>query len=260
MKIVTLSTLLLCLLGNELATALKLPGPLVYVVTPSPRPLTIDEGRSAPQPFYYRNWMRRMDMPINTTTTSTTTPRVKTPDLIFAEFESDERKNIRKLLEKEKVNSMISTTTKPIYVPDEIMHEQPQNYGLPSPTTEREDMKTSVKTMNDYFTLYNSMYNSEGNKAAPVYVPSSISSTQIPTTTSNSETPPPMNNVGHIWHVIDSEKHNQYNVGWSEVPISIHDEYGKQDMIPKYNHHESQEQVDEDNKADQIDDNFALPG
>lgn len=260
MKILTLSTLLLCLLQNELATALKLPGPLVYVVTPFPKRLTIDEGRSAPQPFYYRNWMRRMDSPANTTTTSTTTPRVKTPDLIFAEFESDKRKNIRKLLEKERIDSIMSTTFKPIYVPDEITHEQAQHYGVPSPTTEREDMKTSDKDMTDYFALYNNIYNSKDNLAAPVYVPPSTSSTQKPTTTSTSETPIAMNNVGHIWHIIDSEKRNQYYGGWKEESISLHDQKGKQVTEPENNHQETQEQRNEDDKAAQIDYNFALPG
>lgn len=260
MRILTLSTLLLFLLQNEFTVALKLPGPLVYVVTPSPRPLTIDEGRSAPQPFYYHNWMRRLDSPMNTTTTSTTTPRVKTPDLIFAEFDSDKRKNIRKLLEEEKTDLKVSTTLKPIYVHHEIMHEKPQDYGLPSPITEREYTKTSTKDMTDYFALYNNRYNSDDYLAAPVYAPSSTSSTQEPTTTSTSETPTTMNNVGHIWHIIDSEKRNQYYGGWNEVPIAMHDQNEKQNMEPAHNDQETQEQIDEDDKADQIDYNFALPG
>lgn len=257
MKILSLSTLLLCLFQNELTVALKLPGPLVYVVTPSPRPLTIDEGRSAPQPFYYHNWMRRMDSPVNTTTTSTTTPRVKTPDLIFAEFESDKRKNIRKLLENERIDSKMSTTFQPINVPDEIMHKELQNYGLPSPTTEREDMKTSAKDMTDYFALYNNLYNVNDNLAAPVYATSSTSTTQ---TTSTSEMPTTMNNVQHVWHIIDSEKRDQYNNGWNEVPIGMQDQNGKQNMKPEYNDHETQDPIDEDDKGDQIGNNFALPG
>lgn len=255
----TTSTLLLCLLKYEFTTAHKLPGPPVYVVTPSPRTLTIDEGRSAPRPFYYQNWIRRMDSPVNMTTTSTTTPRVKTPDLIFAEFESNKLKNIRKLLEKERIDPKTSTTAKPIYVPDDITYEESQNYGLPAPTTEREDMETSVKDMTDYFALYNNMHNSE-HKIAPVYVPSSTSSTQEPTTTASSETSTAINNVENIWHIIDNEKRNQYYGTWNEEPISInHDQNIKQDMRPEDNHQETLKQT-EDGRADQIDDNFALPG
>lgn len=264
MKILRLSTLLLCLLENEFNTALKLPGPQVYVVTPFPKPLTADEGRSAPQPFYYHNWMRRIDSPMNTTTTSTTTktttPKVITPDLIFAEFESDKMKNIRKLLEKERTDIKTSTTFQPIYVPDENMYDEPQNYGLPSPTTEREVMKTSAKDMTDYFALYNNMYNGENNLVVPVYVPSATSTTQKPTTTPSSETPTTINNVRNIWHIIDSEKRNQYNSGWNEIPVSNNDQNGKQDTEPQSNHQETQEQRDEDDKFGQIDNNFALPG
>lgn len=258
MKILTISTLLLCLIKNELTTALKLPGPLVYVVTPSPRPLTIDEGRSASRPFYYHNWMRRMDSPMNTTTTSTTTPRVKTPDLIFADFQSNKMKNIRKLLEKERVDSTKSTTVQPIYVPDE--YEEPQNFGLPSPTTEREEMKTSAKDMTDYFALYNNLYNSGDSylQAVPEYVPSS---TQEPITTSSSETSTATNNVENIWHIIDSEKRNQYYGGWDEIPITTnHGQDIKQETELEDNHQQTQKQTDEDGKGDQVDDNFALPG
>lgn len=263
MKFLTLSTLLFCLLENEFSNSLKLPGPLVYVVTPSPGLLTVDEGRSATQPFYYQSWLRRMNSPMNTTTTSTTRPTptlVKTPDLIFAEFDSHNMKNIRKLLEKERIDSKMSSSAKPIYVPDEIMHEESENYDeLPTSTTEREDMKTSAKDMTDYFAWYNSMYNSENNFVAPVYVPSSTS-TQKPITTSTSETPTTSNNVRNIWHIIDSEKRNQYYDGWNEVPISMHAQNGKQDTEPESNHQKTQEQIDEDDKADQIDNNFALPG
>lgn len=260
MIVFTFSALLLCLFENEL-TALKLPGPPVYVVTPSPRHLTIDEGRSAPQPFYYHNWMRRMDSPMNTTTTSTSAPiRVKTPDLIFAEFESDKTKNIKKLLEKERIDSKMPTTAKPIYVPDEIIYDEPQNYGLPPPTTEKEDMKTSAKDMTDYFALYNNMYNNEDNLAAHVYAPSSTSSTQKPTTTSIPQTPTTMNNVGHIWHIIDSDKRNQYHGEWNEVPISMPDQNGKQATELENSNQKTQEQIDGDDKTDPIDNNFALPG
>lgn len=224
------------------AQSAKLPGPLVYVVTPSPRPLLTDEGRSAP--FYYHNWMRRMDPPSNATTT-------QTPDLIFAEFESGNKiKSIRKLLETEKIGSTSTTTTaaRPIYVPNEMNSmSQEVNYGLPPP---KEAEKLTTPDMTDYFALYNNMYNLD---SAPVYKPSTTSrTTTSKSTTTTTQTPAPMTselvpNVQNIWHIIDSQKYDEYSGKWEEVT-----NYEKDDT--------TEAPQEADNSEDAMDDNFALPG
>ncbi|XP_049881186.1 uncharacterized protein LOC126377493 [Pectinophora gossypiella] len=269
MKYITLSSLVVFLL-NE-AIALNLPGPLVYVVTPSSR--RIDEGRSAPQPFYYHNWMRRMDSPPNTTTTTTTTtPRPKTPDLIFAEFEADKMKNIRKLLERERIatkttSTTTTTTSKPIYVPDESVEEaQKVNYGLP--LSEKNEVQTKEKDMTDYFALYNNLYNGDSAPLAPVYLPSTTPSSPRTTITSTLRTTTPItttstqvpaHNVENIWQIIDSQRHDQYSGQWDEVPIGAESDddsnqnTGKQEDDKSNMGHEEEE----DGK---IDENFALPG
>lgn len=256
MKILTLSLLLVSLYQNEV-NALNLPGPRVYVVTPRAlQNLQIDEGRSAPRPFYYHNW-KRMDTPQNLTTTTTTT--VKTPDLIFAEFESDHMKSIRKLLEKEKIESKTTTTTpaKPIYVSDEDVEEPPNNnYGLPTQAKdEKEETKQSGTDMTDYFALYNNMYNTDNAPPVPIYLPSTTT-TKATSTSTTTTTPAPINNVENIWHIIDNEKHNQYSGKWDEVPVNE----GKKQETPddiKAISDGSKSDADDDSK---IDENFALPG
>lgn len=245
--------LLICLvvyICNE-ATTLNLPGPLVYVVTPSPRPPQIDEGRSAPAPFYYHNWMRRMDPPNNVTTT-------QTPDLIFAEFESGNKmKSIRKLLEKEKIEPKTSTA-RPIYVPDETKSMSEEvNYGLPPPTQLKPEVEESTTPdMTDYFALYNNMYNVD---SAPAYMPSTtstrtpstIASTTATSASSTTTTPAPAQipNVQNIWHIIDSQKYDEYSGKWEEVANEEKDETTEQPL-------------EDGNNTEQgaIDDNFALPG
>lgn len=258
MKIV-LFALLLCLWKYK-ANALKLPGPLVYVVTPSPRPLQIDEGRSAPRPFYYHDWKRMDSSPETTTASTTTTPKEKTPDLIFAEFESDNMKNIRKLLEKEKIESKTSTTPRPIYVPDEESSREVQsiNYGLPPLKMEKEETPPK-KDMTDYFALYNNLYND--NFSLPVYVPAKASSTTAATTISTSTTTAePLNNVENIWHIIDSEKHNKYSGNWDEVPINSGSDQDVASNNKDLEENPVQENKYDDDNRSQIDDNFALPG
>ncbi|KAI5635586.1 actin cytoskeleton-regulatory complex protein PAN1 [Phthorimaea operculella] len=215
------------LLYSYEAIAVKLPGPLVYVVTPSSKP-RIDEGRSAPKPFYYHNWMRRMDAPSNASTTTTTTTaapkKVMTPDLIFAEFEADKMKNIRKLLEKERIDRKTTTTTttitmKPIYVPnDEPESEEAQNvnYGLPS---QKEEVKTNEKDMTDYFALYNNMYDVNNAPPAP--------------------------------------KDEEYSGKWDEVPIGTDSE---KDEEPQNNQSEEEHQEVEHEEKPEINEDFALPG
>ncbi|XP_022822506.1 histone-lysine N-methyltransferase SETD1B-like [Spodoptera litura] len=258
-RVVIFAVLLNCFHIYHVYTA-NLPGPLVYVVTPSPRPPQIDMGRSAP--FYYHKWMSRMDTPQNTTVTTTTTERTKTPDLIFAEFESDNNnmKSIRKLLEKEKIKykttttTTTSTTSRPIYVPDEEASND-SSYGLPAPSTEK-----PVNTdMTDYFSLYNNLYNS-----GPVYVPSVASPSTAPspttTTSTTTTTQAPVNNVENIWHIIDSQKHDQYSGTWEEEPISSEQ---NQDEDQNKSNSESADVQEQDDKSEDnigIDDNFALPG
>lgn len=255
-RIVLLTVLLHCFHVHHVFSA-NLPGPLVYVVTPSPRPPQ-DEGRSAP--FYYHKWMNRMDTPRNATPTTTTTARTKTPDLIFAEFESNNNnmKSIRKLLEKERFQPPTSTTTttssRPIYVPDEETNDA-ANYGLSVPSTKKPD-KTD---MTDYFALYNNLYNS-----GPVYVPSATSSSAPPPTstlaTTTTTTQAPINNVENIWHIIDKEKQDQYSGSWQEEPVSS--EQTTKDVQNNDNLQSEDGQPNEDKTEEDtgIDDNFALPG
>ncbi|XP_063375678.1 uncharacterized protein LOC134663220 [Cydia amplana] len=241
--------------------SLNLPGPLVYVVTPSPRTpaaLKIDEGRSAP--FYYHNWMRRMDSPQNaSSTTTTTTPKVETPDLIFAEFESHNgdsySKSLRNLLEKEKIQSKSSTTTKkPIYVPDDVLEQTPEvNYAAPDSNTHDEDkLKARTPDMTDYFALYNNLYGN--NDAAPVFIPTPTTASTTTTTTTSA---PKLSNVEDIWHVIDSEKHNQFAGQWEEVPVDAeNDKTNTHTMISQA----EPQKEDKTKNEDVMDDNFALPG
>lgn len=257
-RIVLFALLLNCLRIHHVYTA-NLPGPLVYVVTPSPRSSQTDTGRSAP--FYYHKWMNRMDTPQNATLPTTTTVRTKTPDLIFAEFESSNNnmKSIRKLLEKERFRSTTTSTTttttsRPIYVPDEETNNE-SNYGLPAPSTE----KPVNADMTDYFALYNNLYNS-----GPVYVPSAPSSNAPPppttTTTTTTTTQAPMDNIQNIWHIIDSEKHDQFSGAWEEEPIAS--EQMSKDVLNKDNPQSDDVQPNEDKTEEEagIDDNFALPG
>ncbi|XP_047985385.1 uncharacterized protein LOC125225623 isoform X1 [Leguminivora glycinivorella] len=241
--------------------SLNLPGPLVYVVTPAPRTpatLKIDEGRSAP--FYYHNWMRRMDSPKNaSSTTTTTTPKVETPDLIFAEFESHNgdnyRKSLRNLLEKEKIQSKTSTTMKPLYVSDEFPEQTSQvNYVVPDSNTHEEDkLKASTPDMTDYFALYNNLYGN--NNAAPVLIPTTTASTTTTTTTTTAA--PKVNNVEDIWHVIDSEKHNQIAGQWEEVPVDVESD---KTITPGMISEKEPQNEDKTKNEDMMDENFALPG
>ncbi|KAJ8735670.1 hypothetical protein PYW07_007290 [Mythimna separata] len=211
-------------------------------------------GRSAP--FYYHKWMSRMDTPRNASAVTTTTERTKTPDLIFAEFESDSNnmKSIRKILEKERIQpsttSTTTTTSRPIYVPDEETNDE-SSYGLPAPTTEK-----PVKTdMTDYFAMYNNLYNS-----GPVYVPSAPSSTASPPPTTTVSTTP-MNNVENIWHIIDREKQDQFSSGtWQEEPVGS--EQNSNDVQNTDNLKSDNVQPNEDKTEEDagIDENFALPG
>ncbi|KAM3967898.1 uncharacterized protein ACR2FA_011447 [Aphomia sociella] len=233
---------------------LNLPGPLVYVVTPSPQPPRANEGRSAP--FYYHNWIKRMDSPQNLTTTTTTTPipKVKTPDLIFAEFESDNgdnmRKSIRKLLEKEKIETKTSTTMGSIYVPNEDINKDNQQI-YESSTSEKPEQST--KDMTDYFALYNNLYNNV--PLAPVYVPSTTESATTSTTTTTTAAPV---NVENIWHIIDNEKYNQYSGKWNEIPITSEvNHYTTEETKLQNNGITYHNNGDEDSR---VDDNFALPG
>ncbi|XP_072940571.1 uncharacterized protein [Epargyreus clarus] len=255
--ILLVSVLVVCLRVNNVI-ALNLPGPRVYVVTPSPRPFQIDKGRSVP--FYYHNWMRRMDNDVaQNATTTTTTPKVLTPDLIFAEFASDSndsmKKSIRKLLEKEKVVTQTTTTTfRPIYVPDEELDNANRavNYGLP--IKEKEEEKTESKTSGpvDYFSLYNKMYE---DKPSPVFMPFTTQSTTT-TTTATPTTTPETNKVESVWHIIDSEKINKYSGDWDEVPTDTHEETQVEDKLL------DQDKTTERNGGgdDEINENFALPG
>lgn len=256
MKVFTVisSLLFTCVLYNSNVEAINLPGPLVYVVTPSPRPPQINEGRSAP--FYYHNWMRRMDSGPNTTTTAsptTTTSRVKTPDLIFAEFESDGgmKKSIRKLLEKERVEGKTSTTFQPIYVPDEEFQPvtQKTNYVLP---TSNENHENNDPKQPDFFEMYNKLY----NEPAPIYRPttSSTTSTTVTTMSPSKET---LNNVQNIWHIIDSEKSNQNTGKWEEIPVETNE-----DKLVDSSKQSEDEPVPaaDDNEDENTFENYAFPG
>lgn len=187
---------------TNVISALKLPGPKVYVVTPAPR-TKAETGRSAP--FYYHSWLRRSDTPRNETTTAkTTTTKAQNPDLIFAEFESEDgnnaKKSIRKLLEKESTETR-SSTSKPIYVADE------------------DPIKNSASDVNEqdgeeYFSMYNHLYK---NPSAPVYMPSTTMRTT--TTTLKATTEPDPKKVENIWHIIDNEKQTHQSGGWQEYSI-----------------------------------------
>ncbi|XP_041975769.1 uncharacterized protein LOC121730696 [Aricia agestis] len=238
-KIILIFAFVVCFKSKDVVT-LRLPGPQVYVVTPSSRPLQIDEGKSAP--FYYQNWMRRMDTASESTSTTTTAAPIKTPDLIFAEFESDGKlqKSIRNLLEKEKIHQK-TTTPRPIYVPDDETTKVTRivNYGLPVKTDGDNSQKFNVPEMN-----------SAVKSQVPVYQPSTTTTT---TTTS------PIN-IENIWHIIDNEKFNQQPGDWDEVPINSNDEEQTED---KQTEQSSENYSGADNNEDddvKIDENFALPG
>ncbi|XP_063827270.1 uncharacterized protein DDB_G0284459-like [Ostrinia nubilalis] len=252
MKQVTLCTVLVSLLiYSSEAEVNILSRPSVFVVTPSPRSQSNNEARSAP--FYYHNWMRRIDSPHNATTT-TTTPKVKTPDLIFAEFESDDgnnmRKSIRKLLEQERVAAKTSTTSttttttsQPIYVPEENVNDVV--YSVPKKEIRDDNDQNSEVDKTDYFALYNNLYNS------PVYLPKTSSTTS--TTTTTTTTTPAPSNVENIWHIIDNERHNQYVDKWEEVAINSNKD--ENDATEK-----SQENVYTTTEDTQVNEDFALPG
>ncbi|XP_053619552.1 histone-lysine N-methyltransferase SETD1B [Plodia interpunctella] len=248
MKNLIVCSILVCILN---VNALN-PGPFVYVVTPSTQKLSANEGRSAP--FYYRNWMRRMDSGPNSTSTSTTTPSINTPDLIFAEFESESdnnmRKSIRKLLEKERVQPKTSTTSTtttsgPIYV---LEDEKTVHDGQEDDIHNFEDKEVKYQSgseITDYYTMYNNLYN---NVPAPVYLPSTTQSTTTRTTTSTppQTTPVPVK-VENIWHIIDNEKQDNYIGKWNEVSLdSNNDGSTISDMS--------------DNNNEKFDENFSIPG
>ncbi|KPI94954.1 hypothetical protein RR46_11958 [Papilio xuthus] len=233
---------------------------MVYVVTPASRSAQNDEGRAAP--FYYRNWIRRMDSETSTTTTAaptTSTAKVETPDLIFAEFESDGnmKKSIRKLLEKERVETKTSTTFQPIYVPDEEFQPVPQktNYGLPLPT-EKPDQKDNEESK--YFEMYNKFYNIAPTVYSPT-TPTSTTTTRLPTTTSTQATP---SNVENIWHIIDSEKSTQNLGNWEEIPIETKEVDSQSETQPQSNtdDQETPQANNEDSEDDALFTDFAVPG
>ncbi|CAB3256516.1 unnamed protein product [Arctia plantaginis] len=247
MKHTTQIVVLFCL--NIYVRSAKLPGPLVYVVTPSSKPLQPDAARASP--FYYHNWMRRMDTPDAVTSTTTT---AKTPDLIFAEFEAGNNnvKSIRKLLEKEKSQPKSTTTTttsRPIYVPNEDGDDSESNIGVYQTTTE----KLEKTDMTDYFALYNNLHGS-----GPMFVPSvplsTVAITPTSTTTTTTTIQTPVNDVQNIWHIIDSQKHNQFSGKWEEE--TTNDASSETNSQTNENVLNENQTVDEDT----IDDNFALPG
>ncbi|XP_034832750.1 uncharacterized protein [Maniola hyperantus] len=245
-------------------SALGFPGPQVYVVTPSARISKKDEGK--PSSFYYHNWMRRMDTGSDTTTTTTTeksVSEVKTPDLIFAEFDSDgsKQKSIRNLLEKERI-----TTMRPIYVPDEDENKVTRvvNYGLPVNTINHNENSTENKYS---YISHDDYYN---NLPAPMYV--TIPPTTLPTTTTKIMTtalspiniiPTNHNNIQNIWHVINSEKSDQYLHNWEEISLdSKNEEISNDETGDEKNHHPDSDSFKQEYDSGDVtmDDNFALPG
>lgn len=234
--------------------ALSFPGPRVYVVTPAARPLEKDDGK-----FYYHKWMRRMDTNFNTTTTTTTeTSKIKTPDLIFAEFESNGnmQKSIRKLLEKEKISPK-STTMSPIYVPDDDENKVTRvvNYGLPVKIEKHENDKASIDNT-DFSYKHDSIYNNQ----APVYLPSSDITTSTISTTMKTTEPPPIN-IENVWHIIDNEKNDQYSGSWQEVSTDNNEEQSKDSNAENSEFKSFANNEEQDLKqSDVIDENFALPG
>lgn len=253
----------MCLL-NYGSEAVNRPNPTVYVVTPSPRSHQDSEARSAP--FYYHNWMRRMDTPQNATTT-TTTARVETPDLIFAEFESDNgdnmRKSIRKLLEQERVAAKTSTTSttstttsRPIYVAEDSDNNENQDlaYVVPKSENTKDEKKNAETDMTDYFALYNNLYGDKNNNynPAPVYLPSTT-----PSTTTTTTTIPAPSNIENIWQIIDSEKHHRYSDTWKEVPVISNDD---KDPGTEQNVQPQDDVTNTEHEEGYINDNFSLPG
>ncbi|XP_045494754.1 homeobox protein 4 [Colias croceus] len=245
--------------------ALSFPGPRVYVVTPSPRPFQVNSANSAP--FYYHNWMRRMDSEehnATTTTTTTTTPKVETPDLIFAEFESDGsmKKSIKKLLEKERIAPSTSTTQQPIYVPDEETERVTRivNYGLPVTKLEEKNATPKPKNNNNnYFSLDENFYN---EASVPEYMPTTKRPITESTTTSTTTTTSSPINVENIWHIIDNEKFNQHSGDWDEVFVDTSNNANENEPEKSDNHNEKENDDSniDNNEEVKIDDNFALPG
>ncbi|CAK1540105.1 unnamed protein product [Leptosia nina] len=264
--------LLLCFLFDNVF-ALTFPGPRVYVVTPAaPRPFQRNHDNQAP--FYYQNWMRRMDSDENiTSTTTTASPKVKTPDLIFAEFDKDAtmKKSIRKLLEQERIPIKTpSTTVQPIYVADEKTKAPGvNNYGLPLSSVVKdneENHNTNFQT--DYVSMYNDLYNAP----VPVYKPTTTTTTTTqpppaePATSTTTENPI---NVENIWHIIDSEKLNQYSGNWDEAPVPSHEytsddtnngEDGVSDDIQTKDLEDTNPSQNNKEEEAPVGDNFALPG
>ncbi|XP_023934062.2 uncharacterized protein LOC112043037 [Bicyclus anynana] len=256
MKMKIIITSLFVFLCDYGVAALSFPGPRVYVVTPSPR---MKNDESKPTPFYYHNWMRRMDKrPDSTTTTTaqTSTLKVKTPDLIFAEFESDgsKQKSIRKLLENERIQPKKTTMT-PIYVPDEEENKVTRvvNYGLPVKTINHNE---SWPGNNKYLLISHG----DNNKNLPVYVTSPPTTSPATTTKITTTTESPIN-VQNIWHVIDSEKSDKYSNNWEEISLESKNEENANS--PNTDHGIRDENIQSPNTEDDditIDDNFALPG
>lgn len=241
------ATCLLCRI--YLSSALNLPGPRVYVVTPATRPLEIHEGRAAP--FYYHNWMRRMDTPQNniSTTTTTTTPKADTHDLIFAEFEKDNgdamRKSIRKLLEKERVNVEGKHKGNNIMNDDNSKNSEIVKHWTPV-KDEGSLKEDNSDQMNDYMSMYNNLYSTEGS---PVYLPSTTVTSPTPmwTPPTTTEATADMNHVKNVWHIIDDAKYNQYTGKWEEQEI-------------KSNNNENVPDIRQSHKGNGVMNNFVFAG
>lgn len=240
-------------LTSEYVNAINLSRPRVYVVTPATK-VQVDEGRSAP--FYYHNWMRRMDPPKNMSTT--TTPKQDTHDLIFAEFESNNGdKSIRKLLEKEKLdittkmkNTYDSAPNKNIYKEDTPENIEDDDFKY----TENQDQIKPNK-LPEYMSMYNNVY---VPSPAPVYLPSTTApptttykSSTIITTTKTSDAM----DVKNIWHIIDDEKYNQYAGKWEEQAIVPQDPIKSEETNKDISSHQNEEKENFN-----IYNNFALPG
>lgn len=264
--IILIFTLLVCF--KYKVESVNFPKPRVYVVTPATHHFQIDEAKTAP--FYYHKWMRRMDTGTNATTaetiTTTTTvpPKVLTPDLIFAEFESDGKmhKSIRKLLEKEKIVPK-STSMSPIYVPEEQDEvSRVVNYGLPVKVDNEKNERQENTSRNTKPTFDRDFYN---KPQVPIYIPPRTlpSTTTISSTTSTTTTTESPVSVENIWHIIDSEKTKQQSNDWKELSFDAN--YKDEENVPindndKYKNDEDDRDDDKDQEDEDIDDNFALPG
>ncbi|OWR47733.1 hypothetical protein KGM_215616 [Danaus plexippus plexippus] len=197
------------------------------------------------------------------TTTTTVPPKVLTPDLIFAEFESDGKmhKSIRKLLEKEKIVPK-STSMSPIYVPEEQDEgSRVVNYGLPVKVDNEKNERQENTSRNTKSTFDRDFYN---KPQVPIYIPPRTlpSTTTISSTTSTTTTTESPVSVENIWHIIDNEKTKQQSNDWKELSFDAN--YKDEENVPindndKYKNDED-DRDDKDQEDEDIDDNFALPG